>query len=697
MSTIDFWQLLPSAQRIDDADRGYPLRTLLNIISQQANAVHQNIDDLWDDYFIETCDDWVVPYIGQLVGNIPLQPVPSGPRADVARTVYFRRRKGTVPMLEELAGFVTGWPAHTVAFFDRMTWTQHMNHLRPGTGTVDLRRLEALDALGTAFNDLSHSADIRPFSAGARYNIPAIGCFLWRLGAYQLRGATPRRSTAHPHGYHFSPLGNPAPLFNAAHDGGGAGRMTGAGVSGATPPAKRSEAEINGPIRHPSFHHHLTDYYPEQIGDKTPPGLSIFADGERIPPELIQCMNLSGWAAPAAAGIRVGIDIVRGRFAFAAGAEPSNAHTVRVNFGYGFSSDIGGGPYDRSHLLERTVVREHPTVLALHPNGIAASVQSWTPTENPAAVLELPDSRTFDEAAGVSFDSGGLRLTLQAANSQRPVIRGVLAVGANAPEHLVLDGLVIEGPLTIAGHSRLRRLSLIHCTLVPGWSLNEDGSAAFPDEASLMVGSGNGGLEIELINSITGRLQIPQSTGGLLARNCIIDHPGSSSGPVVSFALAGSGDGNQPGPSTSLERVTVFGRIQVRELTMVSESILTGEVVSRRRQHGCVRFSYLPDGSSVPGHYRCQPATGVAEMTEPAKRGRELKRLTPLFTSRRYGQPGYAQLAAGTAAEILAGGQNRAEMGVFNELFQPQREANLRTRLEEYLPFGLEPGFIYVT
>ncbi|MBE2268337.1 MAG: hypothetical protein IAE80_08905, partial [Anaerolinea sp.] len=67
------------------------------------------------------------------------------------------------------------------------------------------------------------------------------------------------------------------------------------------------------------------------------------------------------------------------------------------------------------------------------------------------------------------------------------------------------------------------------------------------------------------------------------------------------------------------------------------------------------------------------------------------------FTARRYGSPAYAQLALITAAEIRQGAENGAEMGVFNLLMQPQREANLRTRLDEYLPFGLEPGFIYVT
>ena len=36
-------------------------------------------------------------------------------------------------------------------------------------------------------------------------------------------------------------------------------------------------------------------------------------------------------------------------------------------------------------------------------------------------------------------------------------------------------------------------------------------------------------------------------------------------------------------------------------------------------------------------------------------------------------------------------------MGAFSHVKQPQRESNLRIRLGEYLPFGLEPGLIYVT
>jgi hypothetical protein len=37
------------------------------------------------------------------------------------------------------------------------------------------------------------------------------------------------------------------------------------------------------------------------------------------------------------------------------------------------------------------------------------------------------------------------------------------------------------------------------------------------------------------------------------------------------------------------------------------------------------------------------------------------------------------------------------EMGVMHALFQPQRETNLRIRLDEYLRFGLHAGLFYVT
>jgi hypothetical protein len=112
-------------------------------------------------------------------------------------------------------------------------------------------------------------------------------------------------------------------------------------------------------------------------------------------------------------------------------------------------------------------------------------------------------------------------------------------------------------------------------------------------------------------------------------------------------------------------------------------------VEAERLQQGCVRFSYVPPASRVPRQYRCQPQPGDSQP--------QAARVRPLFTSLRYGDAGYCQLSTRCADEIRQGADDEAEMGAFHHLYQPQREANLRTRLDEYLRFGLEAGIFYAS
>jgi len=70
--------------------------------------------------------------------------------------------------------------------------------------------------------------------------------------------------------------------------------------------------------------------------------------------------------------------------------------------------------------------------------------------------------------------------------------------------------------------------------------------------------------------------------------------------------------------------------------------------------------------------------------------------VSPMFGSRTFGDPDYAQLRTGSSPLIATGAADGAEMGAFHMLYQPQREANLRMRLDEYLPIGLDAGLIYV-
>ncbi len=87
----------------------------------------------------------------------------------------------------------------------------------------------------------------------------------------------------------------------------------------------------------------------------------------------------------------------------------------------------------------------------------------------------------------------------------------------------------------------------------------------------------------------------------------------------------------------------------------------------------------------------------MAPAAEDAIRAEVAALIRPLFVSQRYGDPGYGQLEQRCALQIRNGAESGAEMGVFEFLKQPQREANLRDALDEYLRFGLEAGLFFVT
>ena len=164
----------------------------------------------------------------------------------------------------------------------------------------------------------------------------------------------------------------------------------------------------------------------------------------------------------------------------------------------------------------------------------------------------------------------------------------------------------------------------------------------------------------------------------------------------------------QPGPSTRLQRTTIFGQVHVSLLSLASEVVFTRPVVVERRQTGEVLYSYLPEGSRTPARRYCQPdlalsqqagqlGLGYCNALSLIEKDEVSVRLKPTFTSSRYGQPGYAQLGVACHKGITTGAEDGSEMGVFRHLGQPQREASLRELLDEFLPVGLRRGFIYVT
>lgn len=111
---VDYlYELLPAIYRLRDAEQGYPLQALLRVIDEQVAVVREDIDQLYENWFVETAQDWVVPYIGDLVGYQPVfeagEPGSAAtaqgqarnkilmPRREVANTLRNRRRRARWP------------------------------------------------------------------------------------------------------------------------------------------------------------------------------------------------------------------------------------------------------------------------------------------------------------------------------------------------------------------------------------------------------------------------------------------------------------------------------------------------------------------------------------------------------------------------------------------------------------------------
>jgi hypothetical protein len=332
--------LLPAIHRIRDAEQGRPLESLLGIVEEEWRRLVADVDGLYDDWFIETCDEWVVPYIADLLGVQGLTTVPgvTSQRALVANTLAYRRRKGTAAVLEQLARDATGWPARAVEYFQLLGTTQHLDHRRPGNvRTPDLRDSASLELSDTPFDRVPHSLDVRHIDVGrGRHNVPNVGLHLWRLAAYAVAAADARAVDAALGRWTFDPAGRDLPLFNRPRTESALAHLA-------------QEVDVPGLLRRRALHDELdalrSGADPVFLAEPTP-ALRVSVDAAPVDPSRLYCCDLSTWRHPPAD--TVAVDPVLGRLTLPPGTRPRR---VTVDYAYGFPGDLGAGPYDRRATL----------------------------------------------------------------------------------------------------------------------------------------------------------------------------------------------------------------------------------------------------------------------------------------------------------------------------------------------------------
>jgi hypothetical protein len=748
------YRLLPEHMRASDAAEGRPLQALMQVLARELEVVESDIDALYDNWFIETCEDWVVPYIGDLVGARALRETGTGSlRAYVANTLSYRQAKGTLATLEQLCRDVTGWPCIGVELFRRLIQNQNVNHARlDNHATMSLRDADAAALVHGPFERAAHSIEVRSVErAEGRYNIPNVGLFVCRIQSYALSfafdgagavlgGSVPKRSTIGPGFRFFDPVGRSVQLFNRARTESSIAELG-------------SEPTLPLPLRRRPLAADLDGLRAGKPGAgryfTTRPVVRIRLDGTEVPLEKLHCCNLEDrpdgfggttWHRPADVG-HVAFDPELGRLSLHASDQNKSVETT---YAYGQPHDLGGGPYDRRAsvaawlepflstepllpLWQVGVTRRSEEITSDPAQGgpvvgsLAEAITAWNAlAQNDArGIITILDDATYDEdlTGLVALIPSGARLAIVAAGwplhpigggararhpgelaaqDRRPLIASELCVrgtasAAEAPGALVLDGVLVAGKVEIKSGD-LGLLEARHCSFGIG-------DPALGPGVRVMSGAAgdNLRLELHLDHCIAGAIDAGKAAGKLALCDCIIAEDRVADGDPLSAPLVLSA----PFADLVIARATLFGKTLGRTIE-ADDSIFFGPLHIARRQDGCMRFCYVPETSRTPRRYRCTPDLQIAQAKEAsssfgaADEQAIRERIRPQLSSTFAEHYAFGQLALRCPPEIARGAQDAREMGAMNGLGNPLRDANIRDALDEYLPFGLSAGVFFI-
>lgn len=679
------YSLLPTIYRVRDAAlaqdeaRGGPLRQFIEVLAEQALVVEESIYQLYDDQFVETCAEWVVPYIGDLIGARLIEmpedddDVRFSQRAQVANTIPTRRRKGTAAILEQVARDVTNFPARVIEYFKLVSTTQHLNHVRPDHIVIpNMRDILALEEASSPFATIPRTPEVRRIqSRRGKYNLPNIGIFLWRLGVYPLSNVL--ALAIDDRRFMFNPLGIDTQLFNV-------------------PEPEELITTLAEPVHTPHpisrlrLLSDLTSYYGRAF--------TIFRDGVAIDAGSVQVCNLAdtgggGWAH--APQDKIGIDPVLGRIHFPVNAPPPGEVSVTFHLPYGLP--MGGGEYSRNVVTPPGAAIARVNTVAELAAGIDTMRLSNTPLDEdrPGGIVEIVNSNRYQwDPGGVTLIGRGRHLVIRASDVTRPLIdlRTPWDIRGRRDTRLTLEGICLaNAPLRILG--QVEEVVIRHCTFVPGIQLARDGTPLQPAEPSLVVQTTTP-CRVTIEQSIIGGVRLAESAE-LAMHNSILDATSDSN--IAYAAPDATPAQRRPGGRLAMTACTVRGAIVTTELILASNCILKASappgvpaLLAERQQEGCIRFSYHPANARLPRRYQCVPKDLAADNDDH-----------PLFVSERYGSPGYFQLQPDTPANIRTAADDGEEMGAYHDVYQHLRERNLLYRLDEYLRFGLQAGFFYVT
>jgi hypothetical protein len=550
--------LLPRYFWLRDAeDGGGLLDALVRGLAGQYDALRLDVDLLYDQFFLATCDPQYVPLIGDEIGITGLAPATGpgiGDRAFVGRAIQLRRRKGSLATAARGVIAASGWATFVQESRDAVIATasvrdpggQPPGFVQISGRTPAAERTRPWSAYGRApsISGRTLLAGEPPQRRAGAAGFPAPGTvalYVWRLVSFPVTGRTASPARDAParvarRAFRLDPLGRDIRLFTVP-----------------SPPSDRelppSQDEIPLPL--------TVELLSEALQSGSPPvqvaGCPSLAAGD-----------LRDWRRPPRLGrVDAVVDPLLGRLLLA----KERTDNPAVGYAYGFLGELGGGPYgtvdDYSALPADTAiihVAQDGTVSERTVEGAVAA------TDGRDGSIVIEDSATY-AAPGRHWAidvPDGVLLRIASAPEAAPVLAGDLRLRVGRLARFELSGIVLGGTLSIEGQGEL---AIQHSTLAP--DAGRDSLRASKDVAVAMSFAIVGGVK-------ASELSLSSS---------IVDG---------SIACAATLD---------IEQVTVLGEVSSPTLD-AGDCIITGVLAGER---GLLRTSYLGQG---PGSLPALDCTG---------------------------------------------------------------------------------------
>jgi len=488
MSVDDrLYRLLPAILRQRDHAQGEPLRALMSVFAAELRTLELETETVYDDWFIETCSEWLVPYIGEALGVRGLRPLTAtgfSIRAFIGNLLDHRRRKGTASELEQLGRDLTRHGSVVQEYFARLVVTPHLQHIRQGARTAAIRDPGPLEHLGGPFGTDARTPDLRAIQRSRSmrpsdvehglWNVPNVGLHLFPLHSRPIVRAEARAVAGEPGWYHFDPLGRDTVLFSRPFPEQDITSLAGsehvARALSRLELAQEERGEVSMRWLGPNAVvrvRMLADDGSEQLfsaaedrvqdndGDDVPDPEPLVAVGLQELPRLriAHLAHLAGGGLPNRRPQHpeiAHIDPENGRIEFHPDAVSTPPAAVLVDYAVGHASTIGAGPWDRTASLEAQLeadgivledVDAQWGVRRQDPDGVeifgrlGQAIEAWNAfvaTEGPevTGLIVVMDSRhhTRTNAADALVDIDlpvGARLVIVAADWPRVEVDGV--------------------------------------------------------------------------------------------------------------------------------------------------------------------------------------------------------------------------------------------------------------------------------